>query len=257
MNICFGTNFCCKDWSIIMSMNLPNVFYFDIQSPKLEKFIEKNNIKYVVPLSYDDAIHLSNINLDVSYNIIGSTSQQIASYCNKLTFITLASKHNLLSLLPTIYVIRHNEKFILNKPKEYPLIIKPIVGSNGKNMIICHNQKEFNENICLLNSCIVQKFICNLDEYSAYVLVINGIIKSKIVYKQTYQPYNIKTTFFTDCEVVEFDIDIFTKFFTMTNYTGIACIDFKIENNQVFVFEINPRAGGTIIHRGDIYKLFT
>jgi len=47
---------------------------------------------------------------------------------------------------------------------------------------------------------------------------------------------------------IDFCMDIFSKIFTKLNYTGFACADFKLYDDNLKIFEINPRLGGTIIN---------
>lgn len=37
------------------------------------------------------------------------------------------------------------------------------------------------------------------------------------------------------------------RIFKEINYTGMACVDFKIANGELKIFEINSRFGGTIV----------
>jgi predicted ATP-grasp superfamily ATP-dependent carboligase len=39
---------------------------------------------------------------------------------------------------------------------------------------------------------------------------------------------------------------IFEKIFKKINYTGFACSDFIVEDNNLLIFEINPRMGGSM-----------
>jgi predicted ATP-grasp superfamily ATP-dependent carboligase len=49
-------------------------------------------------------------------------------------------------------------------------------------------------------------------------------------------------------KIDNFDWTPFEKIFTKLKYTGFACIDFKMINSKIKIFEINPRLGGTIVH---------
>ena len=42
--------------------------------------------------------------------------------------------------------------------------------------------------------------------------------------------------------------DDITKVLITINFTGFVCIDFKIVNNKIKIFEINPRLGETIVY---------
>ena len=83
----------------------------------------------------------------------------------------------------------------------------------------------------------------------AIFLVHNGIIIHEIYYKsresQNYHISHGKKMRYTS---VKLDIPIFCKIFQLLKYTGFACIDFKIIDDNIKIFEINPRLGGTLVH---------
>ena len=148
--------------------------------------------------------------------------------------------------IPDIYYLNNIK---INEIK-YPAICKPIYSTNAKNMFIIYNDNDFliyknkNQNIC--NN--IQQFIDYEYEYGAYMLCIDGLIKTKKIIRYKYSKYNIKKTNFPkDYENIEnLNIDIFINIILELNYSGGLCINFKINelNNQIYIFEINPRFGG-------------
>ena len=152
-----------------------------------------------------------------------------------------------------IFIILNNIKL---KNIEYPAICKPIYSTNGSNMSIIYNE---NDILKLQNFNNIQKFIENEYEYGAYILCIDGIVINWKIIRFKYNKYNIKKTNFpNNYENIEnFDINIFKNIISNLNYSGGMCINFKINefDNKLYIFEINPRFGGSAFTCDFIYEL--
>ena len=101
---------------------------------------------------------------------------------------------------------------------------------------------------------VIQEYIKNPVEYAAHIAAKNGIIKYSIVYKKFYNEGMYIAG--RDClngmsfERVVLDshyMNMLEQFLSACKYTGPCCIDFKISNNKVYVFEINCRFGSTLV----------
>lgn len=44
--------------------------------------------------------------------------------------------------------------------------------------------------------------------------------------------------------------------FDNLKYSGFACIDFTIKNENIIIFEINPRPGGSLIYNKKYFDKF-
>jgi predicted ATP-grasp superfamily ATP-dependent carboligase len=87
---------------------------------------------------------------------------------------------------------------------------------------------------------------------------MNGKIIDKVYFYNTNNDKNlIKKGKIIDYQITEELSDdlIFNLIFDNLKYSGFACIDFTIKNNNIFIFEINPRPGGSLIYspKGRIY----
>ena len=90
-------------------------------------------------------------------------------------------------------------------------------------------------------------------------MCINGKIINWKTIRYKYKKYTIKNNNFpNDYEnVIDFKIQIFENIISKLNYTGGMCIDFKYNDftNNVDIFEINPRFGGSAFTHDFIYEL--
>lgn len=159
---------------------------------------------------------------------------------------------NYIEYIPEIYYLKN----IKLKNIMYPSIYKPEYSTNGKNMVIIYNHKDFYK---LLNHNNIQKFIEDENEYSAFMLCIDGLIINWKIIRYKYKKYHIKkNNFHNQYENIEnFDINVFKNIVNKLNYSGGINFDFKFNEieNKLFIFEINPRFGGSAFSCNFIYEL--
>ena len=144
-----------------------------------------------------------------------------------------------------------NDSFINNKNEK--LIQKDNYGNSANNIKIIYDI-ELN-----FKNHIIQKYIEHKEYYVGHFLVLNGIILNKIYFysnnknengilKGAIQNYQIKNNIKGD--------NIFNKIFKKLDFSGFACADFIINNNNILIFEINPRIGGSLIHDKEYFIKF-
>jgi carbamoylphosphate synthase large subunit len=127
----------------------------------------------------------------------------------------------------------------------FPVIVKPNISCCGKNMMLC---QDFHQLEKYEGSDIVQEFILDSYEYAANMFCDSGVIINYKITRQKYDEHHIKKTLFdpSKCEhVYDFDMTLFKDIIKHFNYSGGCCVDFKIQNDVVKIFEINPRFGGS------------
>jgi predicted ATP-grasp superfamily ATP-dependent carboligase len=104
---------------------------------------------------------------------------------------------------------------------------------------------------------IITDYIDHIEFYVGHFIVNNGTILDSIYFventngvknfilRQLIKPNIIleRNELKEQCE----DVLIFDNIFKTTSYSGFACADFVIKNNKIIIFEINPRAGGSLI----------
>jgi carbamoylphosphate synthase large subunit len=161
---------------------------------------------------------------------------------NKIKFNEYMMKQYV-DYIPKIFCL--NNKMI-DKNICYPVIIKPNVSVCGKNMHICRNKNEFSK-YRLRKIDILQQFTINEVEYVAQLFCINGNIINHKIARQKYDLYNIKSTpYDASCEYDDdFDMTVISDIIKQLNYSGGCCINFKMQNDTIQIFEMNPRFGGS------------
>jgi carbamoylphosphate synthase large subunit len=254
--ILIGTNTFSLDWKLILDkINKKNIVIVDFNNfENLKNIILKKNITYILPLSQTDynLIKTHILELDNNQIKILYPSEETYGLLDNKNLFTKFMLENYSKYIPDIYYLSN----VKLKNIEYPAISKPIYSTNGSNMRIIFNDKDF---LQLQNHNNIQKFIENEYEYSAHMLCIDGIIVNWKVIRFIYKKYNIKKTNFpNNYENIEnFNIGVFKNIIKNLNYSGGTCIDFKFNslNNSLYIFEINPRFGGSAFTCNFIYKL--
>lgn len=250
--ILIGTNVFSQDWLIsIKKINKSNILMCDFSS-NIIKIIKDNKIDYIVPLSNKDYEILQNtIGINEYNNIILYPSKQnIELLNNKLNF-TKFMMNEFDDMIPKVYYL---ENIKLEENIEFPLISKPIYSTNGINMVIIYDFIQLNKHA---DKLILQKYIDLIYEYSAFFICIAGKIINYKILKKKYPKYHIKKTNFVDYDVItNFPIELLEKITNKINYTGGGNIDFKFDNNNnIYIFEFNPRFGGSAFTNEFIYEL--
>jgi carbamoylphosphate synthase large subunit len=254
-NILIGTNTFSPDWLFsINKINKNHIIIIDFSDiNNLKKIIISKNINYIVPLSDKDYNLIKNIEFELDNNvkILYPNKETQELLHNKILFTEFMLK-NFSEYIPDVYYL-NNKKL---KDIEYPAFSKPIYSINGANMVIIYNDNDF---LHLKNHDIIQKFIEDEYEYGAYMLCIDGIIINWKIIRFKYTKYNIKKTNFPKNyeNVKNFNINMFENIFNKLNYSGGICINFKFNNftNELYIFEINPRFGGSAFSCNFIYEL--
>lgn len=255
-NVLIGTNSHNIDWQISLNkINKKNIIISNFKnSYDLKNVILKKKINYIIPMSDIDYNLIKNINLELNVQkckIIYPLKETIELLNNK-NFFTEFMLKNYIEYIPDVYYLNN----IKLKDIEYPAIYKPIYSTNGSNMVIIYNDNNF---VSLKNHNNIQKYIDDEYEYSAFMLCIDGLIINWKIIRFKYKKHNIKKINFPkNYENIEnFDIKIFENIINKLNYEGGVCIDFKFNEltNKLYIFEINPRFGGSAFTCNFIYEL--
>lgn len=244
-NILIGNNYIFPNWNTyIKNIKKSNLYIKHFMTIKNNNDIK--NIDFILPLSQKDynIICKKNITAKILYPNI----TVINLLYNKIYFAEFMLEHYP-NNIPKVYYLKNK---IYNEP-EFPLILKPRFSVSGIGMKILHNMVELNR---IKNKSIIQKYITDEYEYGAFMLCIDGeIINCKII-REKFSGNFIKNKHFTNYENIEnFDIEIFRKIIKQLNYSGGCNIDFKYVDSVIYIFEINPRFGGSAFSRNFFYDL--
>jgi carbamoylphosphate synthase large subunit len=193
---------------------------------------------------------------DLDYDLIKDIFQKLdinnikIVYPTKETISLLHNKNHFTNFMLTKYIGYIPDIYYLDNKKlkdiEYPAIYKPTYSTNGKGMCIIYNDDDF---LRLRNHNNIQQFVANKYEYAALMLCIDGHIINYKILRHRYRKYNIKKTNFPDISehIEDFNITVFRDIIKELNYSGGVCIDFKFDEktDKIYIFEINPRFGGS------------
>ncbi len=255
-NILIGTNTFSADWLVSLNKlkDKNNIIICNFNDLSiLENILLTKNISYILPLSNkdNDLIENSIEKLNINVKILYPTKKVFELLNNKNSFTEYMLK-NYVKYIPDIYYLNN----IKLKDIEFPAIIKPKYSTNGLNIKIIMN----NNDLIRLNNNYnnIQKYIEYEYEYGGYFLCIEGNIINWKIIRFKYNKYHIKKSNFPkNFENVEnISIDIFKDITQDLNYSGGMCINFKMdEYNNIYIFEINPRFGGSAFTNNFIYEL--
>ena len=250
-NVLLGKNLFSMDWKMaINKIRKENVVTCDFNKlDQVKKTIEEKNIKYIIPLSKQDYQIIKKYDLNIK---ILHPSDEIHELLDNKNIFTDYMLKKYPEYIPEVYYLDN----IKLKEIKYPAISKPIYSTNGSDMVIIHNKEDYLK--LNNNNNNIQKFIEDRYEYGAYILCIDGNIINQKIIRFRYQKYYIKKGNFARNheKVTDLKTDIFEKIVRDLNYSGGMCINFKIdEAGNLYIFEINPRFGGSAFWNNFIYEL--
>lgn len=192
---------------------------------------------------------------------------QIKSLCPKLklvqpnlAFIQLAlNKKKLMKKLHNLQ-ISEIETYRMNNLK-FPLVAKPIHGRGSRGFAVISTKSQLSGYLKFYQvkakDILLQKYIPG-DEYTVSVIVNNknqliGIVPKKIIVKRGITRISVS-------EHNQAINNVCIKIVNLLKPAGIINVQLKYFNNQVYVFEINPRLSTTTVHTDHVYgneiKLF-
>ena len=234
-----------NDWLNVLNNNLIVDFSKHANITDIKNVYNINNLNnidlssvYIIPLMETHMLELHKNNIKA----LMPSLEHIKIFSCKKMFVSYVKNNNLEKYTPKVY----NSNDEINRDMSY--IIKPYSLNNGENMCIKKNLDETD----FINK-IVQEYIENKTEYTAYIVSKKGKIIKCITYEYKFEnaqhiksyPRNTQnmSKFELDCKYVK-QLELF---FLNCEYTGISNTDFIICDGQIKVFEINPRLGGGLI----------
>lgn len=161
---------------------------------------------------------------------------------DKPRFVTFLRDAGFGEFAPTVY----------NGTVQYPFIYKKRVDVAGKNARIVFSPEEHAafESGIVAAEYFRQEYVGGRIEYTSHFLTVDG--------RPTFDT-TLEFTFGRDhfvrglrCEAASSRkvntpfADLFAAILKALNYTGTGCFNYKIENGRPKIFELNPRAGGSL-----------
>jgi len=221
----------------------------------------KNKIKGYVPFFYE----LNEINPN-SFDVVVPLTLHAQQHLNAHPELLILHK----SIIPSNFCIdlcndkeRFNNYLVENgfglfAPKikqefTYPYILKKKVGAwgDGITVITDSGSELIHMNNMESEDFFKQEYIDGQEEYTSHVIVFEKQLVFLKTLKFTFKDkYFVKGENFKYTSIEEVNHDRFKNIFedvlVKMNYQGICCFNYKIKNNNLMIFEINPRYGGTL-----------
>jgi len=248
-NILFGSPQ-YKVW-IPLLKKIKNSSIADFKSEDdLEELIRQKDIKIIIPCSFVQMKFLATLNRSDEYEILSCDDYKSVEICNdKTKFAEFMQHNNFGDYVPKRYTLK-NVKF--------PAIFKYSITSSGIGSEICYNMDDLKRKIKTKRKYVIQEFVVSKNEYAGNMFVKNGEIIHSIYYTKKYEQkyyiqrgsmFNQKGTYkrIDETKMRRHEENTFSKILKKLNFTGFLCFDFKIVDDEVKIFEINPRLGGTLI----------
>jgi carbamoylphosphate synthase large subunit len=139
----------------------------------------------------------------------------------------------------------------IGRSQNYPYILKKKIDAWGKNSHVISNKQQEQAFSHLLESTdyFCQEFIPGRHEYATHILVKDGRIVCSLNIKYTFdsctpikgkdQPAYLAVS---RCPYLE----LFSDILNAIGFEGLCCINYKAVDGHPYVFEINPRFGGSL-----------
>lgn len=251
-NILFGTP-TFPDWTTSIQ-KIDNAYIKEFRcKKKMHNFIIENNISLIIPTTYEQMKFVINNGIDNTQLLCCKNYESIDILNNKCKFIKFINDNNLIDFIPKVKLIKYDDYTIENGNVPFPVIFKYVIACGGFGSKICYTKYELNNTLDKKTNYIVQEYIKGQTEMSGHMFIKDGIIKHVIYYSTTHNnEHYIQHGKMSEYKrILNFDLEkekVFGDIFKLLDYTGFACIDFKIINNNVKIFEINPRLGGTLVN---------
>lgn len=254
MNILFGKPKWI-DWQEALN-KLPYSIYIekfkDIDT--IIECIKTNKINVIVPCTFDQMFfvidHKEELAKYVQCIACSNNKKVVRMLDDKYYFYNFMNNKKFKEYVPKNYITNCTGSKVTHNKVVFPCIFKLKQTNGGKGSFVIKSNKDLVQTIQEQNY-IIQEYIDSPIEYSAHFYVVKGHIKHSIFYMMTNNDKN-----YIQCgRLLAYDklqngicLDIFERIFTKLNYTGFACIDFKLVNDIPKIFEINPRLGGTLVN---------
>lgn len=153
----------------------------------------------------------------------------------------------------TAWMQDNDLKYLLPLPvKGQPAILKRGSSRSGQDVILYENYEDACKHA--VDGDVVQRAVPGWSELAIHVVARHGKLKDIIVFEHNFSSVTDNKIFIRGHNLRNKDIKIhdfkFTKdiqhILQKMAFDGVACFDGKIENNQLFLFEMNTRIGGSM-----------
>ena len=223
-----------------------------------EKSLHNYDKQYykLLPISIDEYVKYNGLENNVFFK---NDINNITLCNNKSKFTKYMLQKFPIHIPKTYYYHFDNETFLNMDPiqlERNKMILKPNEDMGGNDIRVIYT---FERNV--KPNSIIQEYIDHDEYFVGHFLVFHGKIHTHVYFKSSEINKNgikcgaIKK--YIDLRILPIDDSIFSAIFSDLSYSGIADIDFIIDNNKIIIFEINPRPGGSLLTDCKYFNIFT
>ncbi|MFA5983734.1 MAG: hypothetical protein WC782_06930 [Methylococcaceae bacterium] len=204
---------------------------------------DKNKIAdydLIVPLTIEDVMLMHELGHNLNSNQIPIPSLECIQLCDD-KFIFSKKMH---SLGFGEYIPEIGDNLA------YPFFLKKKIDTWGANTFLIENDAQFQAK---LNSIEQDQFFCQTCvkgqvEYGTHILFMDNKIVFTLTIEKTFagetsiHGKDPHIAGIVDCPFLA----LFADMLSALNYQGLCCLNFKIIDGKPYIFEINPRFGGSL-----------
>jgi len=130
----------------------------------------------------------------------------------------------------------------------FPYILKKRIDEHGIRSRIIETTKDeqFFRKFILSDEYFTQTYVAGQDEFTTHMLMVDGkVIFHKTLAFKFKQPLFIRGVGYRPSKNPEPcacpAIELFTEILKALNYEGLCCFDYKLVDENIWIFELNPR----------------
>lgn len=195
----------------------------------------------VIPLTMEDLRYLDEYRSVMKDQIMPVPCLEAIELCDdKLLFYQSLVKSGFSKNLP-----------VVGKDLAFPYILKKRTGENGDNCFIISDSKTEQEHLNLISDpeYICQEIIKGTKEYATHILFRNGKIIKALNIRYLFSAETVvkgkdKYLYRSPCKPRH--LDLLADMLKSIQFEGLCCFNYKESAGIPYVFEVNPRFGGSL-----------
>lgn len=201
--------------------------------------IDKSDL--VVPLTMKDLKYLSGHATLAAHNPIPIPSLKAIETCDdKYLFYETLKQNGFSKYLPKV-----------GEHLPYPYILKKRVAEDGDNCYIIFNEADEETYADQLSDAeyFSQEIVRGRSEYATHILFKGGKVKAALNIRYDFDealPIKGQNTYITREICRSRYLRLFAKMLRSIGFEGLCCFNYKVRKRRPYIFEINPRFGGSL-----------
>lgn len=212
----------------------------------LSSFLKMHSIEYFIPVNERELHALASISYEELSQILGNCS---LIWAGRNAVNIFEDKLATSKFLEGIGV--RTPAYFLGlesiNSSDFPVIVKPNRGAGSRNLFVCHTRLELEAALSLVSTPIIQKYVGDIDNEFTAAIFRNSIGETKVI--NFRRKLSVGATGWAKvspnagielvCEKIASSIDL----------NGSINVQFRLDQGQPTVFEINGRFSSTVYMR--------